>query len=145
MPPPPAPGPRMPQSHSSTPSSTVLLRNPQGPATFWRSLTLVPTPPSGLRPPSWAPSPALSNPRLPPSPRPCFLARRPPRPPLLPFLLIWFPLVTLCRLRKARFTFNCFSCFPLVWGGFPLIYLFQFRARMWAWDRYGPQMKRFGP
>jgi len=26
-----------------------------------------------------------------------------------------------------------------------LIYLLEFRARMWAWDRYGPQMKSFGP
>jgi len=26
-----------------------------------------------------------------------------------------------------------------------LVYLFEFRARMWAWDRYGPLMKRFVP
>jgi len=25
------------------------------------------------------------------------------------------------------------------------MYLFECRARMWAWDRYGPQMKRFVP
>jgi len=23
-----------------------------------------------------------------------------------------------------------------------MTYLFEFRARMWAWDRYGPQLKR---
>jgi len=23
------------------------------------------------------------------------------------------------------------------------MYVFKFRARMWAWDRYGPQMKKY--
>ena len=26
-----------------------------------------------------------------------------------------------------------------------MIYLREFRARMWAWDRYGPQLKRLVP
>jgi len=39
----------------------------------------------------------------------------------------------------------CFSCYPLVEEGFSLFYLFKFRARMWAWDRYGPQLKNLVP
>ena len=37
------------------------------------------------------------------------------------------------------------SSFPLVEGGFPLIYLVEFRARMWARDRYRPRLKRDDP
>jgi len=45
----------------------------------------------------------------------------------------------------ARFIFGYFLCSPVSIGGFPLTYLFKFRARMWAWDRYGPQMKSSVP
>jgi len=77
MPPPRAPVARVHPRHSNTPSSTAPPRNLAGPATFRGFSILVPTRPSGPRPPSWVPSPASSNPRLQPSPRVCSHVLRP--------------------------------------------------------------------
>jgi len=80
------------------------------------SLTLAPMPLSGPRPPSWAPSPASSSLRLQPSPRAYSHAQHPLRPPFLPTRLMWFPSVTLCLLRKARFKFCVFHALRCLKG-----------------------------
>ena len=132
----------------STPSSTVQPRGLSGPATFRGSPSSAPKPPSRPPPPCGVRSPALLGLRPQPFPQACFLAHPPPQVLFPPAHLMLFPLVTLCRLRRARFTYVCYcfvSCFQLVEGAFPLVHVVEFRACMWARDRYGPQLKRYVP
>jgi len=123
----PAPAAPKPPKPSSTPSSTVQRRSLPGPATFRGSSNLAPKPAFGPLHSSWAPSLDSSGPRPQPSLRASFLACLLPLVQFLPAHRMWFPLSTLCHLRKARFTlyllmlsvvsrkgFSCHTCFNFV-------------------------------
>jgi len=119
---PPALASPRPPRPSSTPSSTVQRKDLPGPTTFRGSPSLALTPPSCLQQPSWEHSPDSLGLRPQPSLRACFLARLLPLVQYLPARLMWFPLGTLCRLRKARFKLVLFFMLSAALGkGFSII------------------------
>ena len=120
---PPAPAAQRPPRPSSMPSSTVQPRSKPGPATFRGYRTWSPTLPPSPRPASCCLLHASLTQQSPPSLWAYSTARLLPLNLFLPSHLMWFPSVTLCRHRKARFRFcYLYFFFPVMKGGFPLPY-----------------------